>query len=99
MTCSRPQRRPLSSASAASAPEIGMMAVLKQLHSDWSVQELNALACETATHDLFTTTAQTTQFGIGRVGAGDRHDGGVETASFRPVGAGVKRACLRNGNA
>src|SRR5205823_13354409 len=47
-----------------------MMALLKQLHPTWSVQELNALACNTATHDLFTTTAHTRQYGVGRIGAG-----------------------------
>ncbi|MEY2526203.1 MAG: hypothetical protein QOE73_974, partial [Verrucomicrobiota bacterium] len=49
---------------------------LRQLHPTWTVQELNALACNNANHDLFTTTAHTTQFGVGRVGAG-RNDVGL----------------------
>jgi len=56
--------------SSATPHVAGMMALLKQLHPTWSVQELNALACNTATHDLFTTTAHTTQYGVGRIGAG-----------------------------
>ena len=56
--------------SSATPHVAGMMTLLKQLHPTWSVQELNALACNTATHDLFTTTAHTRQYGVGRVGAG-----------------------------
>ncbi len=66
---------------SSATPHIaGMMALLKQLHPTWSVQELNALACSTANHDLFTTTAHTTQFGVGRVGAG-RNDVGLAGAA------------------
>jgi hypothetical protein len=56
--------------SSATPHVAGMMALLRQFHPTWSVQELNALACNTATHDLFTTTAHTTQYGVGRIGAG-----------------------------
>src|SRR5438477_7059240 len=56
--------------SSATPHVAGMMTLLKQLHPTWSVQELNALACNTATHDLFTTTAHTRQYGVGRIGAG-----------------------------
>jgi hypothetical protein len=56
--------------SSATPHVAGFMALLRQLHPSWSVTELNALACNTATHDLFTTTAKTTQYGVGRIGAG-----------------------------
>ena len=56
--------------SSATPHVAGTMALLRQLHPTWSVQELNALICNTATHDLFTTTSHTTQYGVGRIGAG-----------------------------
>jgi subtilisin family serine protease len=56
--------------SSATPHVAGEMALLRQLHSTFSVQELLALACDTSTHDLFTTTAHTTQYGVGRIGAG-----------------------------
>lgn len=65
---------------SSAAPHVaGSMALMKQLHPDWSVQELNALAVSTATNDLFTTSPSAspspaatplTQIGIGRIGAG-----------------------------
>jgi len=48
----------------------GVMAMLRQLHPTWTVQELNAVACGTATHDLATTVGGTTKIGVGRIGAG-----------------------------
>jgi len=66
---------------SSATPHIaGMMALLKQLHPTWSVQELLALACDTANHDLFTTTGHTTQYGVGRIGAG-RNDVGNAAAA------------------
>lgn len=56
--------------SSATPHVAGEMALLRELHPTWTVQELMALACDTATHDLFTTTAHTTQYGVGRIGAG-----------------------------
>jgi hypothetical protein len=62
--------RNFNGTSSATPHVTGMMALLRQLHGDtWSVQELNALAANTATHDLF-TTAGGTQYGVGRIGAG-----------------------------
>jgi hypothetical protein len=62
--------RNFSGTSSATPHVAGMMALLRQFHPTWSVQELNALAANTATHNLFTTTARTTQYGVGRIGAG-----------------------------
>ena len=56
---------------SSAAPHVtGAMALIRQLHPTWSVQELNALACNTATHDLSTTVGGTTLIGPGRAGAG-----------------------------
>jgi subtilisin family serine protease len=56
--------------SSATPHVAGTMALLKQLHPTWSVQELNALLCDTATHDLATRVQGTTKIGVGRIGAG-----------------------------
>lgn len=56
--------------SSATPHVSGAMALLRQYHPNWSVQELNALICDTATHDLTTTVGGKTKIGIGRVGAG-----------------------------
>lgn len=56
--------------SSATPHVAGTMALLKQLHPTWSVQELNALICNTATHDLATTVGGSTKIGVGRIGAG-----------------------------
>ena len=55
--------------SSATPHVAGTMALLRQLHPTWSVQELNALICNTATHNLIATTAGG-GVGVGRVGAG-----------------------------
>lgn len=55
--------------SSATPHVAGTMALLKQLHPTWSVQELNALVCNTATHNLVRTTAGGGA-GVGRTGAG-----------------------------
>ena len=56
--------------SSATPHVAGMMALITQLHPTWSVQERNALACDTATHDLATTVGGPTLIGVGRIGAG-----------------------------
>ncbi len=63
--------------SSATPHVAGAMALLRQLHQSWSVQELNALICNTANHDLFTTSpgpspspTPSVQYGAGRIGAG-----------------------------
>jgi subtilisin family serine protease len=62
--------RNFNGTSSATPHVAGMMALLRQFHPTWSVQELNALASNTATHNVFTTTAATTQYGVGRIGSG-----------------------------
>jgi len=68
--------------SSATPHVAGMMALLRQLHPTWSVQETLALACNTATHDLFTTVGGGggSQIGVGRIGAG-RIDVGLAAAA------------------
>src|SRR5581483_8502570 len=56
--------------SSATPHVSGFMALLRQFHPTWSVQELQALACGTATHDLTTTVGGATKIGVGRIGAG-----------------------------
>ena len=56
--------------SSATPHVAGSMALLREAHPTWSVQELNALACSTATHDLATTVGGSTKIGVGRTGAG-----------------------------
>jgi hypothetical protein len=67
--------------SSATPHVAGMMALLRQIHPTWTVQELNALACETATHDIATTTGGATLYGAGRVGAGRNDVGKAATAN------------------
>jgi subtilisin family serine protease len=76
--------------SSATPHVAGTMALLRQLHPTWSVQELNALICNTATHDLFTTTSHSTQYGVGRIGAGRidlTNAGGTNVVAFNGSGA------------
>ncbi len=56
--------------SSATPHVAGSMALITQMHPTWSVQEREALACETATHDLATTVGGSTLIGVGRIGAG-----------------------------
>ncbi len=64
------------------APHVaGMMALLRQLHPEWPVEELKALAINTATHDLFSGPNQAPpRYGVGRSGAG-RIDAGAAIRS------------------
>lgn len=58
--------------SSATPHVAGMMALLRQMHPAWTVEELMALAMNTATHDEFVgpSTGGGAQYGAGRVGAG-----------------------------
>jgi subtilisin family serine protease len=56
-----------------SCPHVaGEMALLKQLHPTWTVEELMALAMDTATHDISggATTGAAPLSGLGRIGVG-----------------------------
>ncbi len=58
---------------SSATPHIsGIMALLRQLHPTWTVEELRALAMNTATHDEFVgpSTGGGAQYGAGRVGSG-----------------------------
>jgi len=58
--------------SSATPHVSGIMALLRQMHPTWTVEELMALAMNTATHDEFVgpSTGGGAQYGTGRVGAG-----------------------------
>lgn len=61
----------ISGTSMASPHVAGAMALLRQLHPTWSVEELKALVMNTANHDLFTGVNGTgSKFGVQRIGAG-----------------------------
>ncbi|HYV10308.1 MAG TPA: S8 family serine peptidase [Pyrinomonadaceae bacterium] len=61
----------ISGTSMASPHVAGAMALLRQLHPTWTVEELKALVMNTANHDLFTGINGTgSRFGVARVGAG-----------------------------
>src|SRR6185436_5978243 len=49
----------------------GAMALLRQLHPTWTVEELKALVMNTANHDLFTGNSGTgSKYSPARIGAG-----------------------------
>jgi len=63
--------------SSATPHVAGSMALMKQLHPTWTVEELMALVMNTATHDLFVSSPSASpvpspnpKYGVGRVGAG-----------------------------
>lgn len=58
--------------SSATPHVAGIMALLRQLHPAWTVEELMALAMNTATHDenVGPSTGGGAQWGVSRVGAG-----------------------------
>lgn len=61
----------ISGTSMASPHVAGAMAILRQLHPTWSVEELKALVMNTANHDLFTGNSGTgAKFSPARTGAG-----------------------------
>jgi subtilisin family serine protease len=59
-----------SGTSMASPHVAGMMALLREIHPDWSVAELKALAMNTAIHEVFSSPAKTSILTPTRIGAG-----------------------------
>jgi hypothetical protein len=60
-----------SGTSLATPLVAGGMALLRQLHPDWSVEQLKALVMNTATFDLFSgPNSMPLRYGLSRVGAG-----------------------------
>jgi subtilisin family serine protease len=65
------QGESLSGTSMASPHMAGVMALLREAHPSWSVEELKALAMDTASHGLYTGFNQSgKQYAPARVGAG-----------------------------
>jgi subtilisin family serine protease len=63
--------RSLNGTSMAAPHMAGVMALLKQTHPTWTVEELKALAMNTAGSDIFGSFGQTgDKYGPGRVGSG-----------------------------
>lgn len=62
----------LFNGTSSACPHVaGTMALIKQLHPTWSVEEMKALVMNTATNDLFTGANRTgARHGVSRVGAG-----------------------------
>ncbi|HEX6047205.1 MAG TPA: S8 family serine peptidase [Pyrinomonadaceae bacterium] len=61
----------MTGTSMATPHVAGAMALLRQLHPTWSVEELKALVMNTANHTLFTGTHGTgSTFGTARIGTG-----------------------------
>ena len=71
----------LFNGTSSATPHVsGSMALMKQMHPTWSVEELMALAINTATHELTTgptpstiaspSPSPNTTYGVSRVGAG-----------------------------
>ena len=63
--------RSLSGTSMATPHITGVMALLRELHPDWSVEQLKALVMNTANQDLYTGPNHTgNRYGPSRIGAG-----------------------------
>ncbi|HEX2911764.1 MAG TPA: S8 family serine peptidase [Chloroflexia bacterium] len=60
----------LNGTSMATPHMAGTMALLKELHPTWTVEQLKALAMNTAGHDIWTDTSHTATEAPTRVGAG-----------------------------
>jgi uncharacterized repeat protein (TIGR01451 family) len=68
-----PSSQPLTiSGTSMATPHIaGIMALLRQQHADWSVEELKALVMNTSLHDLtIGSNGAGARYGLGRIGAG-----------------------------
>ena len=60
----------LNGTSMAAPHVAGVMALLRQLHPSWTVEELKALVMNSALHDVTTFAQGDTRYGPGRIGAG-----------------------------
>jgi subtilisin family serine protease len=82
----------ISGTSMASPHVAGAMALLRQLHPTWSVEELKALVMNTASHDLFTGShGAGSKFSVARIGAGriDLQDAGsAEVVAYNDDSSG-----------
>jgi subtilisin family serine protease len=67
---SKDQGANMSGTSMAAPHMAGVMALLKEIHPTWTVAELKALAMNTATQDLWYTSAHTLNLTPSRIGAG-----------------------------
>jgi uncharacterized repeat protein (TIGR01451 family) len=94
----------ISGTSMASPHVAGTMALLRQLHPDWSVEELKALAMNYAVHDVTVAPNSPPRFGPSRVGAGridpaaaavgsviamNAEDSGLVSVTFQPEVVGA----------
>jgi len=71
LTTSGSEPLTISGTSMAAPHVAGTMALLRQLHPDWRVEELKALAMNTATNDVRVDAPQDSPiYGPGRIGAG-----------------------------
>ncbi len=95
----------ISGTSMASPHMAGVMALLRQLHPDWTVEELKALAMNYANHDMTVFPGATPpRYGPSRIGAGrvdvplaatgsviamNAEDAGLVSVTFNPEVVGV----------
>ncbi len=94
----------ISGTSMASPHMAGVMALLREIHPDWQVEELKALAMNYATHDVSLVADGAPKFGPSRIGAGrvdpaqsavgsvvamNAEDVGVVSVTFDPEVQGV----------
>ncbi len=94
----------ISGTSMASPHMAGVMALLRELHPDWEVEELKALAMNYANHDTATYAGGSTRYGPSRIGGGrvdpalsatgsviamNAEDAGLVSVTFFPEVAGV----------
>ncbi|HVT58124.1 MAG TPA: S8 family serine peptidase [Thermoanaerobaculia bacterium] len=94
------QRLILSGTSMATAHVSGTLALLRQLHPDWSVEELKAQAMNGALHSLTTQpNGAGLRYGVGRTGAGrvdDAISAPAQVTAFNGDDAGLVSVSFDN---